>query len=74
MRRWMEAEECMNSKNWKNWNVYGTNAESYYKIIGFNDVDLHGTNVTFISPKHYLLPIPQTEMEINVNLVQNPGY
>lgn len=74
MRRWMEAEECMNSSKWKNWNVYGTDADSYYKIIGFNDVDLHGTNVTFIAPKHYLLPIPQTEMEINVNLVQNPGY
>ena len=25
-------------------------------------------------PKHYLFPIPQREIDLNPNLVQNPGY
>jgi hypothetical protein len=74
MRRWLEAEECMNVADWKVWNVFGTDAETYYKVLNFNDVDLHGYPVTFESPKHYLLPIPQSEIQINSKLVQNPGY
>ena len=74
MRRWLEAEKCMDVSKWKVWNVFGTDAQTYYKAINFNEVDLHGYPVTFESPKHYLLPIPQSEIQINNKLVQNPGY
>ena len=33
-----------------------------------------GTTRTFENPKHYLFPIPQSEIDINGNLEQNPGY
>ncbi|MCE5347202.1 MAG: RagB/SusD family nutrient uptake outer membrane protein [Bacteroidales bacterium] len=34
------------------------------------------TKIPFVfnSPKHYLFPFPQSEIDINPNLVQNPGY
>ena len=28
----------------------------------------------FVNPKHYLWPIPQSEIDKNVNIVQNPGW
>jgi hypothetical protein len=31
-------------------------------------------NRVFVSPKHYLWPIPQNEINRNPNLVQNPGW
>lgn len=33
-----------------------------------------GTTRAFENPKHYLFPIPQSEIDINGNLEQNPGY
>lgn len=33
-----------------------------------------GTTRAFENPKHYLFPIPQSEIDINKNLEQNPGY
>ena len=73
IRRWMIAEECY-TNGLKCWNVFGTNAEEYYQIKDFSEFDLHGGKIKFISPKQYLLPIPLTEIQINNNLVQNPGY
>jgi len=32
------------------------------------------TTRVFTNPKHYLLPIKQKEVDINKNLIQNPGY
>ncbi|MEP7257304.1 MAG: RagB/SusD family nutrient uptake outer membrane protein [Flavitalea sp.] len=31
-------------------------------------------NKIFHPERHYLLPIPQSEMDANPNMVQNPGY
>jgi hypothetical protein len=33
-----------------------------------------GTPRVFDAAKNYLLPIPQTEIDLNKNLKQNPGY
>ena len=45
-------------------------AEHYIPTI----VDAGGVRRIFDPSKHYLLPFPQTEIDINPNLVQNPGY
>ncbi len=37
-------------------------------------VDVGGARRKFDPGKHYLLPFPETEMDINPNLEQNPGY
>lgn len=73
MRRWMEAEKCMLAE-WKCWNVWGSTAADYYTIKHWEDFDMHEGKRTFESPRHYLLPIPLAEIQINPNLVQNPGY
>ena len=73
MRRWMDAEKCMLGE-WKCWNVWGKTNEDYYTIKQWEDFDLHEGKRTFEVPRHYLLPIPLAEIQINPNLVQNPGY
>lgn len=45
-------------------------AEHYIPTI----VDAGGVRRRFDPSKNYLLPFPQTEIDINPNLVQNPGY
>ena len=70
MRRWKEADKCMNA-TWKAWNVWGRNAEEYYTIKDFKDFDRPRK---FETPRHYLLPYPIEELQINENLVQNPGW
>ena len=70
MRRWKEADKCMNA-TWKAWNVWGKNAEEYYTIKDFKDFDRPRK---FETPRHYLLPYPIEELQINENLVQNPGW
>ena len=37
-------------------------------------VDPTGSTREFKNPTHYLFPIPQSEIDINKNLEQNPGY
>lgn len=70
MRRWKEADKCMNA-TWKAWNVWGKNAAEYYTIKDFKDFDRPRK---FETPRHYLLPYPIEELQINENLVQNPGW
>ena len=50
-------------KRWKT-------AETYIPTL----VDPGGKRRQFDPAKHYLLPFPQSEMDVNDNLVQNPGY
>ncbi|MGI6079202.1 MAG: RagB/SusD family nutrient uptake outer membrane protein [Fastidiosipilaceae bacterium] len=50
-------------KRWKT-------AETYIPTL----VDPGGKRREFDPSKHYLLPFPQSEMDVNDNLVQNPGY
>lgn len=50
-------------KRWKT-------AETYIPTL----VDPGGKRRQFDPAKHYLLPFPQREMDVNKNLIQNPGY
>ncbi|MDD3038018.1 RagB/SusD family nutrient uptake outer membrane protein [Bacteroides sp.] len=66
LRRWKEAEIYQNNQI-KGWNMLGKTAESYYTIVPLADQ-------RFISPRDYLWPIKESEMQINKKLVQNPGW
>jgi len=81
IRRWGIAEKAMSRP------AYGRPKGSY-NIIGIPDIDEDGIpdygvdadKLRIIAPRSfnpnrdYLWPIPQSEMDINPNLVQNPGY
>jgi hypothetical protein len=45
-------------------------AEQYIPTL----VDPGGVQRAFDPNKHYLLPFPQSEIDVNENLEQNPGY
>ncbi len=68
MRRWCVAENYLN-KPVHGWNVQGESLEDYNQLQ-WSYENLHRA----FSTKFYLLPIPQTELNVNYNLVQNPGY
>lgn len=65
IRRWKTASTEMNSTV-KGWNLYEKTPESYYKVISLYDL-------TF-SQKHYFWPIKENALQVNRNLVQNPGW
>lgn len=67
MRRWKLAGEYFNQKP-HGMNVNATNITNFSKNTELDIVR------GFISPTHYLLPIPQDEIQKNRQLVQNPGY
>lgn len=59
----MEGLRWSDIKRWKT-------AEVYINTL----VDLGGVQRVFDPSKHYLMPFPQSEIDVNPNLVQNPGY
>lgn len=59
----MEGLRWSDIKRWKT-------AEAYINTL----VDQGGVKRKFTAPTHYLLPFPQSEIDVNKNLVQNPGY
>lgn len=69
-RRWKTAQNYM-SKVPKSWNLAGETAEDFYKV---SNVYLGSQTITFQAPKNYWLAIPQDQININQNLVQNTGY
>ena len=69
LRRWKEAGEVM-SKRPKAWNLDGKTAADFYKVTTMKESGVR----TFESPKTYWMAIPLSEININYNLVQNPGY
>lgn len=69
IRRWKIAEECMRPTP-KAWNIEGDTAEKFYKLGSMKENDTR----IFSSPKHYWLAIPNSQLNINGKLVQNPGY
>ena len=72
IRRWKIAEKVLCPKE-KAWTISGTTAEQFYKVTTMND----GTEVDrskFVAPKSYWLAIPLDQIQIDPNLVQNPGY
>jgi hypothetical protein len=59
----LEGLRWSDIKRWKT-------AETYIPTL----VDQGGQRRVFDKTKHYLMPFPQSEIDINKNLVQNPGY
>ena len=59
----LEGRRYNDVKRWKT-------AEDYIPTIE----DPGGAKRKFDPSKHYLLPFPQSEMDVNPNLEQNPGY
>lgn len=69
IRRWKIAEECMRPTP-KAWNIEGDTPEKFYKLVDMKENDTR----IFTTPKHYWLAIPNSQLNINGQLVQNPGY
>ncbi|MGV4438267.1 RagB/SusD family nutrient uptake outer membrane protein [Ornithobacterium rhinotracheale] len=67
MRRWLLAEKYFNETP-RGFNMKGDNINEYSRETKLEIIR------KFISPTHYLLPIPYGELQRNRKLVQNPGY
>ncbi|MDI9550550.1 MAG: RagB/SusD family nutrient uptake outer membrane protein [Bacteroidales bacterium] len=70
LRRWKTAHLVL-GKTPKSWNLNGSAPEDYYQVI---DVYEGAQTRTFTAPKNYWLAVPQDQININPNFVQNPGY
>lgn len=67
VRRWKIAEEVLSVNAWKVEVYKDTDTgEKSYEYKEFQE--------RYFPPHYYYLPIPQTEIERNPNLEQNPGY
>lgn len=64
--RWKLATDYFNQPI-TGWNVSQSDAEAYYQVKTIY-------NRTFVAPRDYFNPIPNSEMNVNGNLVQNPGW
>lgn len=72
IRRWKIAEDEIQPKE-KAWTLSGKTAATFYKVTEMDD----GTEIDrskFVAPKSYWLAIPIDQIQIDPNLVQNPGY
>ena len=67
VRRWLIAERTDNGPENGIKIVKKSNGTKSYQI---EQVDTR----KFISPNHYLMPIPNSEIRKNAKLEQNPGY
>lgn len=67
MRRWLLAAEAFGKK------AKGLNIEAN-DMINFAQLKEINFEREFISPNHYLMPIPTEDMNKNEKLVNNPGY
>ena len=64
--RWKLATDYFNQPI-TGWDVGQSDAEAYYQVKTIY-------NRTFVAPRDYFNPIPNSEMNVNGNLVQNPGW
>ena len=64
--RWKLATDYFNQPI-TGWDVSQSDAEAYYQVKTIY-------NRTFVAPRDYFNPIPHSEMNVNGNLVQNPGW
>lgn len=67
MRRWLLAGEYFNTKA-KGMEIEGKTIQEFAQLT---EVDFERK---FASPTNYLLPIPNSDLQTNENLVNNPGY
>lgn len=78
MRRWLLAEKYFDAVPEGN-NIMAEDFTRFAERTPLDGRRIGGENVPnitreFSSPRHYLMPIPYSEIQINKNLVQNPGY
>jgi len=66
LRRWKKAAEALNAPI-TGWNIKGVDNASYYQ-------ELTVYQQTFVAPRDYFWPIPESAMIQNPNLVQNLGW
>ncbi len=69
IRRWKEAHTIL-QKTPKAWNIEGKTAAEFYTMGLMKEEDAR----VFKDRKFYWLAIPNSQMNINGQLVQNPGY
>lgn len=67
LRRWKDAERYLDVKV-RGMNILGKNIDEFAKET---EVSFERK---FESPTQYLMPIPVTDVNRNLNLIQNPGY
>ena len=68
--RWGKSEEVLNDKVFTGINVTEAGAGAFT----YATFSITNRPKQVFLPKHYLMPIPQSEIDKNPNLVQNPGY
>ncbi len=66
VRRWKEGDKYFNTPV-TGWSVDGSSTNSFYIVKNVGQR-------SFITPRDYLYPIKYSEMLVNSNLVQNPGW
>ncbi len=59
-----EEQRCLDSRRW---HMQGL-------ITLDNDIFSSNVPVQFVAPKHLLLPIPTSELDVKSNMKQNFGY
>ena len=69
LRRYKVLQDILKDKP-RSWNLAGETAEEFYQITRAHETDER----TFTAPKNYWLALPQEQLTINGELVQNPGY
>lgn len=69
IRRWKTAGKILGHTP-KSWNLEASDGPGFYQVVNMKE---SGTR-TFITPKSYWMAIPLSQININQNLVQNPGY
>lgn len=72
IRRWKIADRVLSVPE-KAWNLAGKTAETFYQL-GLMDDGSYVDRSTVKAPKIYWFAIPIDQIQIDPNLVQNPGY
>ncbi|MDP9076157.1 MAG: RagB/SusD family nutrient uptake outer membrane protein [Bacteroidota bacterium] len=66
LRRWKTAPQVMNAPIY-GWDIVQSSYEDYNRrVLLFNQ--------QFVSPRDYLWPLQESDIQVNPNLVQNPGW
>jgi hypothetical protein len=66
IRRWKKAREMWHNQPVQGWNYLGREAETYYTVSTL-------FTLSFTS-KDYFFPIRESNLNVNLRLVQNPGW
>ncbi len=65
-RRWKTAVKDLNSREIEGWNTRATDVKEYYTVVPYYEQTFTVNN--------YLIPVPESDIIDNPNLIQNPGW